>query len=290
VYSLRREVLAGNDYGSGAMAHIQDEHEKLREVKAILQRLQRIGDEAAVSDGAEGAASSGEKGRIELETLLARGRSLPEPKPKTAPVAEAKPSSAPVPISAPSSAPATVPAPVAVTLEKAGPSPAPKVVRLEPQPPIRRAGAVPMIAAVGAAAILAAGAFWLLKPAPRPNVALTPPVRGDIPAPAAPAAPVTAVSAAVAGTVDEARQLLESGRIAAGRKVLEQPSVSGTQNGAFLLAQSYDPNFLKSTPGPDASPDKVRAADLYRRWQEIANRNGLVMDEARLKRIIDAMH
>jgi hypothetical protein len=71
--------------------------------------------------------------------------------------------------------------------------------------------------------------------------------------------------------------------------MLLRPDLAASQDGAWLLARSYDPNYLAAIQSPDASADKRQAEEWYRRWRDIAVRNGMVMDDLRLKRIINSM-
>jgi hypothetical protein len=83
--------------------------------------------------------------------------------------------------------------------------------------------------------------------------------------------------------------LLESGRILAAREALLRPDLAASQEGAWLLARSYDPSYLATIQSPDASADQQQSEEWYRRWRDIAVRNGMVMDDLRLKRIINSM-
>jgi hypothetical protein len=89
--------------------------------------------------------------------------------------------------------------------------------------------------------------------------------------------------------LENARQLMASGQIAAARKLLLQPALTASQDAAWLIARSFDPNYLATLRSPDAAADKVQAEEWYRRWRDIGARNGAGMDDARLKRLIDAM-
>jgi hypothetical protein len=86
-----------------------------------------------------------------------------------------------------------------------------------------------------------------------------------------------------------ARQLMDGGHIAAAREMLLQPHLATSQEGAWLLARSYDPNYLVTIQSPDAPADKEQAEEWYRRWRDIGVRSGMVMDDLRLKRIIESM-
>jgi hypothetical protein len=89
--------------------------------------------------------------------------------------------------------------------------------------------------------------------------------------------------------IANARQLMGGGRIAAAREMLLRPDLAASQEGAWLLARSYDPSYLTTVPSPDAQPDKQQAEQWYRRWRDIGVGNGMAMDDMRLKRIIDSM-
>jgi hypothetical protein len=82
---------------------------------------------------------------------------------------------------------------------------------------------------------------------------------------------------------------MSSGHIAAAREILVRRDLATSQEGAWLLARSYDPNYLATVQSPDAPADKRQAEEWYRRWRDIAARNGMVMDDLRLKRIINSM-
>jgi hypothetical protein len=103
--------------------------------------------------------------------------------------------------------------------------------------------------------------------------------------PALPAAAIVPAPPAITN----AQQLMDRGQIVAAREMLQQPDLAASQEGAWLLARSYDPNYLATVQSPDASADKRQAEDWYRRWRDIAARNGMVMDDLRLQRIINSM-
>jgi hypothetical protein len=89
--------------------------------------------------------------------------------------------------------------------------------------------------------------------------------------------------------IANAHQLMDGGHIVAAREMLLRPDLAASQDGAWLLARSYDPNYLATIQSPDASADKGHAEEWYRRWRDIAVQNGMVMDDLRLKRIINSM-
>jgi hypothetical protein len=89
--------------------------------------------------------------------------------------------------------------------------------------------------------------------------------------------------------IANAQQLMDGGHIVAARERLLRPDLAASQEGAWLLARSYDPNYLTTIQSPDASADKRQAEEWYRRWRDISVRNGMVMDDLRLRRIINSM-
>ena len=86
----------------------------------------------------------------------------------------------------------------------------------------------------------------------------------------------------------EAQRLMTAGEIVSARVTLEKAAGGESAEVAFALARSYDPNFLKSLPSADADPDVAEAERWYRRWHEIAVRDGLVTD-VKLERLIGSM-
>jgi len=140
-----------------------------------------------------------------------------------------------------------------------------------------------MIAAIGGVVLLAGAGYWLFMTGAPSHMSINAPAQEMAGTPGNPLTPANP------GDLDKARRLLDSGQIAAARQILEQPALAGMQDGAWLIARSFDPNYLKTIAAADASPDKAKATEWYRRWHEIAGRNGVVMDDARLKRIIDSM-
>ena len=82
---------------------------------------------------------------------------------------------------------------------------------------------------------------------------------------------------------------MEAGHIVEARKMLLQPALAASQDAAWLMARSFDPNYLAMAQSVDATADKGQAEEWYRRWRDIGAQNGVAMDDTRLKRLIDAM-
>ncbi len=88
--------------------------------------------------------------------------------------------------------------------------------------------------------------------------------------------------------LSDARTRLVNGDTLAARNILKDGATQKAEF-AFLLAQSYDPNYLQSLPKRNAAPDRDQAERWYREWYDLATRSGLSLDPARLQRIINAM-
>jgi hypothetical protein len=89
--------------------------------------------------------------------------------------------------------------------------------------------------------------------------------------------------------ITEARQALSEGDALRARRALLRAEPERYAKVAFMLAQSYDPNYLQSLPKTNGLPDKAEAKRWYEKWYELASRSGLEMDSGRLQRIINAM-
>jgi hypothetical protein len=87
----------------------------------------------------------------------------------------------------------------------------------------------------------------------------------------------------------EARQALSEGDALRARSALLRAEPGRHAKVAFVLAQSYDPNYLQSLPKTNGLPDKAEAKRWYEKWYELAVQSGLEMDSGRLQRIINAM-
>jgi hypothetical protein len=87
----------------------------------------------------------------------------------------------------------------------------------------------------------------------------------------------------------EARQALSEGDALRARRALLHAKPERDAKVAFMLAQSYDPNYLQSLTKTNGLPDKAEAKRWYEKWYELAVQSGLEMDSERLHRIINAM-
>jgi len=93
----------------------------------------------------------------------------------------------------------------------------------------------------------------------------------------------------IAPILSVARELMDKGQIAAGRKLLMSPALAESQEGAWLLARSYDPNYHELIASPDMAAENDQAKKWYRRWRDISSSNGAPIDELRYKRIVDSI-
>jgi hypothetical protein len=100
--------------------------------------------------------------------------------------------------------------------------------------------------------------------------------------------PVQAVRPSRAA-VDTAQDLLSRGQVQAARKQLLGLASADATDVAWMLARSYDPNFLVTLPSADGSPDVEQATRWYRIWHAAAVKQGLVPNSVSVERIIGSM-
>jgi hypothetical protein len=89
--------------------------------------------------------------------------------------------------------------------------------------------------------------------------------------------------------IDAAQDLLSRGQVQAARKQLLQVASSETADVAWMLARSYDPNFLVTLPSADGGADVEQATRWYRIWHAAAVKQGLVPNSVSVDRIIGSM-
>ena len=89
--------------------------------------------------------------------------------------------------------------------------------------------------------------------------------------------------------IDAAQDLLAKGQVQAARKQLLGLASGGAADVAWMLARSYDPNFLATLPRADAAPDIEQATRWYRTWHAAAVVQGLVPNSVSVERIIGSM-
>jgi len=100
--------------------------------------------------------------------------------------------------------------------------------------------------------------------------------------------PEPAVRPSRAG-IDVAQDLLSKGQVQAARKQLLGLASADAADVAWMLARSYDPNFLVTLPSADGSPDVEQATRWYRIWHAAAVKQGLVPNSVSVDRIIGSM-
>jgi hypothetical protein len=105
-----------------------------------------------------------------------------------------------------------------------------------------------------------------------------------------PARPPVSETPKSQAALQAASGFIASGRIQAARAELLQVAQEGSPDVAWALARSYDPNFLSTISTADAGPNIVEATRWYRIWYDIAVKQGLVAESVSLERIIRAMH
>jgi hypothetical protein len=283
------------------MAGNRDENEDLREVKAVLQSLSRIS-----SDRLAAGAGDGDQGVISLEGLgradAQRSRSV-QVQPASAEgggggkkaagfilaVLAAGGAAAagyfwygPLSMNGPAQTAAQPAPPEWVGTMRVGgapktPASAVQPVAVTPEPVAAAAPVASKPPVVAASAPKAP----IPVPAVEPAVAVTPaaaPVVAPAVAPVAQNTPIVS-----------ARQMMDNGKIIGARALL-QPLASTTQDAAWLLARSYDPNYLAAIKSPDAAGNKEKALEWYRRWRDIGAQSGVIIDDTRLKRLIETLN
>jgi hypothetical protein len=77
--------------------------------------------------------------------------------------------------------------------------------------------------------------------------------------------------AAARAQMDRGRQLLHENDIAAARLIFKRLAESGVAEAAFAMAQTYDPEFLKTIPTAGLQPDLVQARKWYERAAVMGN-------------------
>lgn len=226
--------------------------QKLEEVRAILQRLQRI-SAGAEEDDAPPPPAAGNGAQSHQNGSALHG---------DAPLKPVAAMSAGVKIAA-------VALPVAVVLGAAGwwlsGADAPETAPVKVAAP-----SVPQKAAVAA------------RPEPAAPARRIDPVAS---------VPAVAVAPAGADTerLAIAQALMDKGKVTEARRVLNNDLAARSAEGALLLARAYDPNSLQLIANADAGADPAEAERWYRRWSELAAAQGLELDRERLDRIIKAM-
>jgi hypothetical protein len=89
--------------------------------------------------------------------------------------------------------------------------------------------------------------------------------------------------------VDAAQDLLAKGQVQAARKQLLGLASADAADVAWMLARSYDPNFLVTLPSADGGADVEQATRWYRIWHAAAVKQGLVPNSVSVERIIGSM-
>ena len=98
------------------------------------------------------------------------------------------------------------------------------------------------------------------EPVAAPAVVLTP-VPVEVVAPVAPKPPPVKPEVAM---LDDARRLIGEGDFQAARRVLQDRILATTPAARFLLAETYDPNFLAARGIRSVRAEVPRAVELYR--------------------------
>jgi hypothetical protein len=79
--------------------------------------------------------------------------------------------------------------------------------------------------------------------------------------------------------VDRARRLIRFGDVSGARLILERAVARGYPGAAFILAQTYDPQVLRSWKVQGMQPDQQRARELYAIAEEGSSQPAKVLAE-----------
>lgn len=103
----------------------------------------------------------------------------------------------------------------------------------------------------------------------------------------------TAAAPAIAQTVailKKTEALIGAGEMAAARQLLlAHAETTASADIALALAKSYDANVLTGLGDPSIKPDAAEAERWYRRWYELAVRDGMAADPKRLERLVRSL-
>jgi hypothetical protein len=89
--------------------------------------------------------------------------------------------------------------------------------------------------------------------------------------------------------LQEARIALAKGDVVQARNILLRNELQTIPDAALLLAQSYNPSYLKALPQSNAAADSAEARKWYQKWYELAVQSGLEMDSQRFQRIMKSL-
>jgi len=146
---------------------------------------------------------------------------------------------------------------------------------------------------VGGLATIGFGSYVLHdlrgRSGPSPGVVASRPSEGFTLATVRDRQPVGKSEPSAQSILEKALQDIAAGRVRAARDALIRIQDQGSADMAWMLARSYDPNFLGEIARRDAEPDVVEAARWYRIWYSRAVTDGLVADSVSLERIIRSM-
>jgi hypothetical protein len=152
-------------------------------------------------------------------------------------------------------------------LAEAAPNDVPKATVMTEMraPAVEVVRAVPRSVAAATEMTRPASVIVSVPPAAEPAsvAALKPAVVETVPAPAKPTR--AQVEAAKADALlEDARRLMGEGDFRTARSVLEDQTVSGMPTARFLLAETYDPNYLAARGIRTVRAEVPRAIELYR--------------------------
>lgn len=88
---------------------------------------------------------------------------------------------------------------------------------------------------------------------------------------------------------ESVESLLEHGHILEARRLLIEEKTIERSGGALTMARSFDPNYLLTLSHADAGPDIAEARRWYRRWYELAIKDGAVPESIRVDLLLQSL-
>jgi hypothetical protein len=148
--------------------------------------------------------------------------------------------------------------------------------------------ASPVVAASAKAVPASLEPTQIVFPTPVPEEIPQPkltPVLATVPAPAK----LPAMPAPASDLATRAKDLLENGKVQDARKLLLGATDADSTEIAWVLARSFDANYLGTLGKPDAVADSAEARRWYELWFERSKKQGLVDKTVRLDRLLQSL-
>lgn len=105
----------------------------------------------------------------------------------------------------------------------------------------------------------------------------------------APVDPVVLKAPQPAPLRESVESLLEHGHIVEARQLLIGEKTVEKSGGALTMARSFDPNYLSTLGHANAGPDIAEARRWYRRWYDLAIKEGAVPESIRVDLLLQSL-